>query len=62
LAVRAAVDGLGIAYMDEALDEPFLRSGQLVRVPDDSLPSFEGFFLYYPSHRESRPLYARSST
>src|ERR1700733_11590781 len=30
LAVRAAVDGLGIAYPIEAA-EPFLRSGQLVR-------------------------------
>jgi len=27
LAVRAAVDGLGIAYTGEALAEPFLRSG-----------------------------------
>ena len=32
LAVRAAVDGLGIAYTIEALADPFLRSGQLVRV------------------------------
>src|SRR5246127_573210 len=31
LAVRAAVDGLGIAYTGEALAEPFLRSGHLVR-------------------------------
>jgi len=29
LAVRAALDGLGIAYTIEALAEPFLRSGQL---------------------------------
>jgi DNA-binding transcriptional LysR family regulator len=35
LAVRAAVDGLGIAYIIEALAEPFLRSGQLVRVLED---------------------------
>jgi DNA-binding transcriptional LysR family regulator len=32
LAVRAAVDGLGIAYVIEAVADPFLRSGQLVRV------------------------------
>src|SRR5205823_10250619 len=31
LAVRAAVDGLGIAYTIEPLANPFLRSGQLVR-------------------------------
>ena len=52
LAVRAALDGLGIAYTLEALAEPFLRSGQLVRVLEDWSPSFGGFFLYYPSHRQ----------
>jgi DNA-binding transcriptional LysR family regulator len=52
LAVRAAMDGLGIAYTLEALAEPFLRSGQLVRVLEDWSPSFEGLFLYYPGHRQ----------
>jgi len=52
LAVRAAVDGLGIAYTIEALAEPFLRSGQLVRVLEEWSPSFEGLFLYYPGHRQ----------
>jgi DNA-binding transcriptional LysR family regulator len=52
LATRAAVDGLGIAITIEALAEPFLRSGQLVRVLKDWSPSFEGFFLYYPGHRQ----------
>ena len=52
LAVRAAVDGLGIAYTIEALADPFLRSGQLVRVLDDWSPFSEGLFLYYPGHRQ----------
>jgi len=52
LAVRAAVDGLGIAYTIEALAEPFLRSGQLVRVLEDWSPSIQGLFLYYPGHRQ----------
>ena len=52
LAVRAAVDGLGIAYTLESLAEPFLRSGQLVRVLEDWSPSFEGMSLYYPGHRQ----------
>jgi DNA-binding transcriptional LysR family regulator len=38
LALRAAVDGLGIAYTIEAYAEPFLRSGQLVRVLEDWSP------------------------
>jgi DNA-binding transcriptional LysR family regulator len=52
LATRAAVDGLGIAYTPEALAEPFLRSGQLVRVLEEWSPSFEGIFVYYPGHRQ----------
>src|SRR5713101_7879949 len=52
LAVRAAVDGLGIAYTVEALADPFLRSGQLVRVLEDWSPFSDGLFLYYPGHRQ----------
>jgi DNA-binding transcriptional LysR family regulator len=51
LAVRAAVDGLGIAYTIEALADPFLRSGQLVRVLEDWSPFSDGLFLYYPGYR-----------
>jgi|HubBroStandDraft_3_1064219.scaffolds.fasta_scaffold86570_2 DNA-binding transcriptional LysR family regulator len=51
LALRAAVDGLGLAYLTRAYAEPFLRSGQLVEVLGEALPSFEGLFLYYPGHR-----------
>src|SRR5258706_6715099 len=52
LAARAAVDGLGIALTLETLAEPFLQSGQLTRVLDEWSPSFEGFFVYYPGHRQ----------
>ena len=52
LLLRAAVDGLGIAYTIEAYAEPFLRSGQLVRVLEDWSPTIEGLFLYYPGRRQ----------
>ena len=52
LAVRAAVDGLGIAYTIEGLAELSLRSGQLIRVLEDWSPCFEGFFLYYHGQRQ----------
>ncbi len=52
LGVRAAVDGLGIAYTIEALAEPFLRSGQLVQVLEDWSPTFEGLFLYHSGRRQ----------
>jgi DNA-binding transcriptional LysR family regulator len=52
LAVRAAVDGLGIAYTIEGLAELSLRSGQLIRVLEDWSPCFEGLFLYYHGQRQ----------
>ncbi len=52
LAVRAAVDGLGLVYTIAARAEVFLRSGQLVRVLEDWSPVFEGLFLHYPSRRQ----------
>jgi len=36
----------------EAYAEPFLRSGQLVRVLEDWSPTIEGLFLYYPGRRQ----------
>lgn len=51
VAVRAAADGLGIAYAVESLAEPLLRSGQLIRVLEKWSPSIAGLFLYYPGHR-----------
>jgi DNA-binding transcriptional LysR family regulator len=52
LAIRAAVDGLGIAYTLESLAEPLLRAGLLSRVLEDWSPAFEGLYLYYPGHRQ----------
>jgi len=52
LAVRAALDGLGVTYTIEALADIFLRSGQLVRVLEDCSPSIEGLHLYYPGRRQ----------
>jgi DNA-binding transcriptional LysR family regulator len=51
-AIRAALDGLGIVYMLDALVEPFLRSGQLVRVLAGWSPSIEGVYLYYHGRRQ----------
>jgi DNA-binding transcriptional LysR family regulator len=51
-AIRAALCGLGIAYTLDALVEPFLRSGQLVRVLEDWSPKWEGVYLYYQGRRQ----------
>jgi DNA-binding transcriptional LysR family regulator len=52
LAIRAAVDGLGIAYTTDWVAEPFLRSGQLVRVLEGWSGKFEGIFLHYNGRRQ----------
>jgi DNA-binding transcriptional LysR family regulator len=52
LVIRAALDGVGLAYMSEDNAAPHLASGALVRVLEDWCQPFPGFFLYYPSRRQ----------
>ncbi len=51
LALRAALDGLGIAFVvaDVALED--VAAGRLLRVMDDWCPDFPGLMLYYPRQR-----------
>jgi DNA-binding transcriptional LysR family regulator len=51
-ALRAALDGLGLAYTADALAERFLRGGQLVRVLANWSPCIEGVYLYYQGRRQ----------
>jgi DNA-binding transcriptional LysR family regulator len=55
VAVRAAVDGLGLAYTLETSADIFIRSGHLVRVLEDWSPAFDGLYLYYPGKRQVPP-------
>lgn len=55
LIAQAAVDGAGLAFVFEDYVREPLRDGRLVRVLEDWCPSFEGFFVYYPSRRQMRP-------
>jgi DNA-binding transcriptional LysR family regulator len=52
LLLRAALDGVGLAFMSEEQALPSLQRGALVRVLEDWCPPFPGFFLYYPSRRQ----------
>jgi len=52
LIVRAAVDGVGLAFMAEETAAAHLASGALVRVLEDWCPPYPGFFLYYPGRRQ----------
>ncbi|WP_455924601.1 LysR family transcriptional regulator [Pseudomonas putida] len=58
LMVQAAVDGLGIACAVEDLAAEHLASGRLVRLLQAYCPSFPGFYLYYPGHRQTPPALA----
>ena len=53
--IRAAVDGVGLAFALEEHIAPQLASGALVRVLEDWCPPFAGYFLYYPSRRQQPP-------
>ena len=50
--VRAAIDGVGLAFVSDERVEPQLKSGELIRVLEDWCQPFPGFFLYYPSRRQ----------
>ena len=52
LLVRAALDGIGLAFVSDERVESQLESGELIRVLEDWCQPFPGFFLYYPSRRQ----------
>jgi DNA-binding transcriptional LysR family regulator len=52
ILVRAAIDGLGLAFTLEEHVARQLAKGTLVRVLEDWCPPFAGYFLYYPSRRQ----------
>jgi DNA-binding transcriptional LysR family regulator len=52
ILVRAAIDGVGLAFVSDERVAPQLASGELIRVLEDWCQPFPGFFLYYPSRRQ----------
>ncbi len=51
LMIRAARDGVGLAFLFEELVAEELRTGALLRVLEDWCPPFARFHLYYPGRR-----------
>ena len=51
LVLRAALEGAGLAYVNEWSARQALAEGRLVQVLSDWTPSYPGLCLYYPSHR-----------
>ena len=58
LVTRAAMDGVGLAFLSEEQVVPHLASGALVRVLEAWCQPYPGFFLYYPSRRQQPPALA----
>jgi DNA-binding transcriptional LysR family regulator len=58
LILRAALDGMGLAYLPEDLVKPPLAEGRLKRVLRDWCAPFPGYHLYYPSRRQSSAAFA----
>jgi DNA-binding transcriptional LysR family regulator len=52
IVIRAALDGIGLAFVGEDKIAQHLASGALLRVLEDWCQPFPGFFLYYPSRRQ----------
>jgi DNA-binding transcriptional LysR family regulator len=52
LAIRAALDGLGIARIPGIYVESHIAAKRLVPLLEDWTPRSVGFFLYYPSRRQ----------
>jgi DNA-binding transcriptional LysR family regulator len=54
LVIRAALEGIGVAYLYEEYVASLLADGRLVSLLDPAvLPITEGFFLFYPSRRQN---------
>jgi DNA-binding transcriptional LysR family regulator len=55
--LNAAIDGIGLAYVPEALAAPYLADGRLTEILPDWCPYFQGFHLYYPNRRQTSPAF-----
>lgn len=51
LALRAAIDGVGIVQLPDVLVAPFVSEGKLAPLLSDWFPQSSGFSLYYASRR-----------
>ena len=51
LGLSAALDGVGLAFVFEAMAADAIADGRLLRALDDWCPPYPGFMLYYPRQR-----------
>src|SRR5271156_4900343 len=58
LALQAARDGLGVAYLPEDYAKADIEAGRVTRVLESWCPPFSGYHLYFPSRRQQSPAFA----
>jgi DNA-binding transcriptional LysR family regulator len=58
LILKAALGGLGLAYLPEDRVRPYVEEGRLKRVLAEWCPPFAGYHLYYPSRHQHAPAFA----
>jgi DNA-binding transcriptional LysR family regulator len=51
LLLTAALEGAGLAYVEEQGAAPYIASGRLVQLLDEWTPSFPGLSLYFAGRR-----------
>lgn len=54
LALAAALQGIGIAYLFRDRAQAFIDDGELIPLLETWSPPFPGFYLYHPSRRQLR--------
>jgi DNA-binding transcriptional LysR family regulator len=58
IALRAMLDGVGIAYLFEHVVGAAIAAGTAIPLLEDWSPPFPGLYLYYPSRHTAPPLRA----
>jgi len=58
LRLKAALAGVGLAYLPEDQVIKPVADGRLIRVLEDWCAPFAGYHLYYPSRRQQTPAFA----
>ena len=58
LILKAALGGLGLAYLPEDRVRPYVEEGRLKRVLAGWCAPFAGYHLYYPSRHQHAPAFA----
>ena len=57
--LAAVLEGHGLGCVPEDMAAEGLRSGRLIQVLEDWMPSFVGYHLYYPSRHHVSPAFQR---